>query len=394
MKTRLKGLLGIWLAVIMMVGMVIPAAAADNTPKIRFVNSSNPYSADVEISADGGTTWRKPTDSDNVSYQWYETEEIAWSYMDYLSVSTSGEYGVEASRSYSNHTLDSGTPTFTFAQGYPDASAIVKAILNPGETVTLTPSSHVTDFAATFYLTANWSAIEDIIRNEYPNSTDTVNVYHPVPSNGSYSFTNHTESTLYCVLKVSGTQGLSSDNHFFSMTGTKAVLKTGWTSNSLLDYIDDLTPNESYSCKATYGDSSAFGAPVNYQKPTITINYGEGGGSTTYNGILTEAPDAKPVEGKLFAGWYTDAALTKPYDFSNPITSSISLYAKYVSPVKRSRVSFVADGRLVAIVLYKPSQDELTFIPKVPKKEGYVGAWEAYTLNGKDMLVRAVYTQE
>jgi hypothetical protein len=79
-------------------------------------------------------------------------------------------------------------------------------------------------------------------------------------------------------------------------------------------------------------------------------------------------------------------------------------YAKYVKIVpapshvsvtsKRSRVSFVADGRLVGIILYRPSQTELTVIPKVPAKEGYVGTWETYTLNGKNMVVRAVYTKE
>ena len=389
MKTRLKGLLSLWLAVIMMVGMVIPAAA-DSTPKIRFVNSSNPYFADVEISDDGGTTWRKPTDSDNVSYQWYETEEIAWSYSNYLyipDVDSSPGSDDDIKISSSNN--------------------LIQIILCPGDTITLTPSSNLTDPQVTFYSTAegvtvngnNVIANNDIYEKVHHDNTDSdpnINVYQPAPnSDGSYSFTNNTENYLHCVVEVSGSQPSgSTNNDFFRMTGTKAVPKTGWTSNSLLNHIGSETPNGSYSCKATYGGSSAFGAPVNYQKPTITINYGEGGGSITHNGILTEAPASKPVEGKLFAGWYTDAALTKPCDFSNPITSSISLYAKYVTPTKRSRVSFVADGRLVAIVLYRDSQSELTYIPKVPKKEGYVGTWEAYTLNGENMIVRAVYTQE
>lgn len=58
----------------------------------------------------------------------------------------------------------------------------------------------------------------------------------------------------------------------------------------------------------------------------------------------------------------------------------------------RSRVSFVADGRLVGIILYRANQDELTVLPKVPAKEGYVGTWAEYTLTGKNMIVRAVYT--
>ena len=31
-----------------------------------------------------------------------------------------------------------------------------------------------------------------------------------------------------------------------------------------------------------------------------------------------------------FAGWYVDEALTVPYDFATPVTSDMTLYAKWV----------------------------------------------------------------
>lgn len=74
------------------------------------------------------------------------------------------------------------------------------------------------------------------------------------------------------------------------------------------------------------------------------------------------------------------------------LNGNITINAKYVKIPQRSRVSFVADGRLVGIILYRANQDELTVLPKVPAKEGYVGTWAEYTLTGKNMIVRAVYT--
>ena len=35
-------------------------------------------------------------------------------------------------------------------------------------------------------------------------------------------------------------------------------------------------------------------------------------------------------EDYVFGGWYTDAALTKPYDFSTLVTSDLTLYVKWV----------------------------------------------------------------
>ncbi|MBE7100963.1 MAG: hypothetical protein E7364_05070 [Clostridiales bacterium] len=54
--------------------------------------------------------------------------------------------------------------------------------------------------------------------------------------------------------------------------------------------------------------------------------------------------------------------------------------------------TFVADGSIVETKSYVVSQG-LTDIPEVPEKEGYRGAWEAYTANG-NITVNAVYTQK
>ena len=48
-------------------------------------------------------------------------------------------------------------------------------------------------------------------------------------------------------------------------------------------------------------------------------------------GRAATEPSTKPqCKGYTFAGWYTDAACTKAYDFSSPVTADMTLYAKWV----------------------------------------------------------------
>ena len=56
-------------------------------------------------------------------------------------------------------------------------------------------------------------------------------------------------------------------------------------------------------------------------------------------------------------------------------------------------VTFEADGVEVAVVEYTMGDTELKNVPDVPAKDGYTGAWESYTLNNKNIVVNAVYTE-
>ena len=102
---------------------------------------------------------------------------------------------------------------------------------------------------------------------------------------------------------------------------------------------------------------------------------------TYYSGDEVIAEPAVPAKEGYYGYW-------KAYELGGNITVN----AIYVKIPERSRVSFVADGKLVGIILYRANQDELTVLPNVPAKEGYVGTWAEYTLTGKNMIVRAVYT--
>lgn len=65
----------------------------------------------------------------------------------------------------------------------------------------------------------------------------------------------------------------------------------------------------------------------------VSFNTGEGSKvdfqTTAANGSVTKPADPTR-EGYTFAGWYTDAACTKAYDFATAVTSDLTLYAKWV----------------------------------------------------------------
>lgn len=67
---------------------------------------------------------------------------------------------------------------------------------------------------------------------------------------------------------------------------------------------------------------------------TYTVTFETNGGSAVASQSV--APDTAATEpaaparnGYTFAGWYSDAALTKKYDFAAPVTGNLTLYAKW-----------------------------------------------------------------
>jgi uncharacterized repeat protein (TIGR02543 family) len=68
----------------------------------------------------------------------------------------------------------------------------------------------------------------------------------------------------------------------------------------------------------------------------VTVTFNTNGGTavepdTVLLGELLRLPEQPSKEGKTFAGWFTDEALTAQFDKSAPITQNITLYAKWIS---------------------------------------------------------------
>jgi len=70
--------------------------------------------------------------------------------------------------------------------------------------------------------------------------------------------------------------------------------------------------------------------PVNY-----TVTFKTNGGKeeikaqTVESGKKATKPADPTKDGNTFAGWFSDKALTKAYDFSTPVTDNITVYAKW-----------------------------------------------------------------
>ena len=60
------------------------------------------------------------------------------------------------------------------------------------------------------------------------------------------------------------------------------------------------------------------------------------------NGDTATEPSEPSAEGYTFRGWYTDAACTAEYDFSDPVTADITLYARWLVNVNGLKLH--ADG--------------------------------------------------
>ena len=66
-----------------------------------------------------------------------------------------------------------------------------------------------------------------------------------------------------------------------------------------------------------------------------------------YNDKVTK-PEDPTKEGYTFNGWFIDSAKLIPYDFDDPVTSDLTLYAKF--DITKYKVSFIVDGLLIVSV--------------------------------------------
>ena len=88
-----------------------------------------------------------------------------------------------------------------------------------------------------------------------------------------------------------------------------------------------------------FGDGSVSALPH-----TVTFNTGEGSAvdsQVVADGAKATKPADPMRDGYVFAGWYADADLKSPYDFSTSVTKDLTLYAKWV------KGSYVVDGVVV-----------------------------------------------
>ncbi|WFR65444.1 InlB B-repeat-containing protein [Paenibacillus amylolyticus] len=97
--------------------------------------------------------------------------------------------------------------------------------------------------------------------------------------------------------------------------------------------------------------------------PDMSIGYGE-------PLILINEPTSD-TEGQVFAGWFADAELTVKFDFSQPIQSDVTLYAKWAVQVQQ--ITFDTDEG-TAIAPQTVAYGDLLSRPSDPERTGYTFA--------------------
>ena len=137
--------------------------------------------------------------------------------------------------------------------------------------------------------------------------------------------------------------------------GVEGKVFAGWYTEEgeLFDFATPIT--EDINLYATFVD------------PVYVIFY-FGGGPIAYKEVVPGRPTTPifepAIEGKVFAGWYTENGVK--FDFSTPITEDINLYATFVDPCTISgTVTGVESGVDVWIYLCEVGKDIASYETKV-----------------------------
>ncbi len=154
-----------------------------------------------------------------------------------------------------------------------------------------------------------------------------------------------------------------------------------WPSFELLD-------EDVYAKTGSYNQTiKAFYSLITYYVTFVDKDGNEVGKVpfTVQNGNVT--PPAAPVLAGYNVSWPAFKALDDDR-YMNTGTYNLTVRATY--EIIKYSVTFMADGKEVA-VRYYTVKNKVIDVPAVPFKEGFIGSWEAYTLDIGDKVVNAVY---
>jgi len=140
-----------------------------------------------------------------------------------------------------------------------------------------------------------------------------------------------------------------------------------WGSNSYGGLGTGLPGSSAVPVQITLGDGAAMSQGVR-----LNLNGGTGGGTlwTSGDGKL-QVPTNPTKEGYTFGGWYTDEALTIPWNFDSLVSGNIVLYAKWnvisstATTTAQSTQTVTLDGKPVELqgyTLQAPNGGDVTYV--------------------------------
>ncbi|MEK4231363.1 InlB B-repeat-containing protein [Solibacillus sp. FSL H8-0538] len=141
---------------------------------------------------------------------------------------------------------------------------------------------------------------------------------------------------------------------------TKVTANDAGTTGVFSVALSNLTADTTYHYRAyatnskgiAYGADQTFATPAPINSYTVTFNSNEGSSVTSQTvnqGETVTAPTAPTKTGFTFEGWYSDADLNTAYVFSTPVTSHLSLYAKWTA-VPTYTVKYNGNGSVIGTV--------------------------------------------
>ena len=180
-----------------------------------------------------------------------------------------------------------------------------------------------------------------------------VSTPHSVPAEAPSFAQNPVVTAGNSSLTVSYTakaNGAEITNYVIYLDGSVAAILAG---NQISHIITGLVNGTQYTVKVaavnsvgTTESSEVTAAPIGYSGggggggvSTYSVKFVSNGGTevnkiSVVSGKKLESVPTPEKAGYTFEGWYTDSALTKPFDADTAITKSITLYAKWIEKVE------------------------------------------------------------
>ncbi|MBQ9384464.1 MAG: InlB B-repeat-containing protein, partial [Ruminiclostridium sp.] len=182
----------------------------------------------------------------------------------------------------------------------------------------------------------------------YTNTGLTVKYDFTTPVTSSFTlYAKWTEKEVFTVtFNSNGGSAVAPQTVVSGKTATEPTAPTkdgfnfeGWYTNTGLTVKYDFTTpvTSSFTLYAKWTEKESF-----------TVTFNSNGGSavspqTVVSGKTATEPTAPTKDGFNFEGWYTNTALTAKYDFTTPVTSNFTLYAKWTEKSKFT-VTFNSNG--------------------------------------------------
>lgn len=171
-----------------------------------------------------------------------------------------------------------------------------------------------------------------------------------------------------------------------------------------------------WSASKSDGNAYVFSTPVTkdvtlyaqWTPNTYTVTFNSNGGTlvtsaTVKYGQTVTKPTDPTLDGKVFVGWTTDAAGTRPYGFGTPVTGDLTLYAKWADDgetyhtvtLNLKEGTDYPSTALQSMTLFVKGGEKLAIPDPAPTRDGYrLAGWTTDEARQTDYMADALVTHD